>query len=115
MNGQIQIADEVIAVIAVTAATEVDGVVGNAGGNKFVEFFGKKIQTKCAKIAKDEEQVVLDMEIIVHFGAKVHTVAQKVQQNVKTAVETMTGLSVSEVNVAVSGIVKEKMPKTEEE
>ena len=53
-NGQIQIADEVIGVIAVTAALEVDGVTEGAGSGKgFVEFFGKKSQTKCAKVESD--------------------------------------------------------------
>lgn len=71
-NGQIQIADEVIGVIAVTAALEADGVTeGTGSGKGFVEFFGKKSQTKCAKVESDGDEVVLDMEIIVNFGTKV--------------------------------------------
>ena len=115
-NGQIQIADEVIGVIAVTAALEVDGVTEGAGSGKgFVEFFGKKSQTKCAKVDSDGDEVVLDMEIIVNFGTKVQLVAEEVQKRVKNAVETMTGLSVPVVNVAVAGIVKEKTAKADEE
>ncbi|MBS6174408.1 MAG: UDP-galactopyranose mutase [Clostridiales bacterium] len=76
-NGQIQIADEVIGVIAVTAALEVDGVTEGAGSGKgFVEFFGKKSQTKCAKVESDGDEVILDMEIIVNFGTKVQVVAE---------------------------------------
>lgn len=102
-NGQIQIADEVIGVIAVTAALEVDGVTEGAGSGKgFVEFFGKKSQTKCAKVESDGDEVILDMEIIVNFGTKVQVVAEEVQKRVKNAVETMTGLSVPVVNVAVA-------------
>ncbi|MBR4014857.1 MAG: Asp23/Gls24 family envelope stress response protein [Anaerotignum sp.] len=113
VNGQIQISDEVIGVIAVTAAMEVDGV---AEGNKgFTEFFGKKGQTRCVKIAKDENEAVLDMDIIVKFGTKVQAVAEEVQKKVKNAVETMTGFHVVVVNVSVSGIVKEKAVKAEEE
>ena len=107
-NGQIQIADEVIGVIAVTAALEVDGVTEGAGS-------GKKSQTKCAKVDSDGDEVVLDMEIIVNFGTKVQVVAEEVQKRVKNAVETMTGLSVPVVNVAVAGIVKEKTAKADEE
>lgn len=115
MNGQIQIADEVIGVIAVTAALEVEGVADAGGGKGFVEFFGKKGQTRCLKVVKDEDEAVLDMEIIVNFGTKVQLVAEEVQKKVKNAVETMTGLVVAAVNVSVSGIVREKCEPVEEE
>ncbi|MBQ7758554.1 Asp23/Gls24 family envelope stress response protein [Anaerotignum sp.] len=115
MNGQIQIADEVVGVIAVTAALEVEGVVAGAHGKGIVEFFGKKGHTKCVKIAKDENEAVLDMEIIVKFGTKVQKVAAEVQERVKSTVETMTGLNVAAVNVSVSGVVKEKEAKAEDE
>ena len=113
MNGQIQIADEVVGVIAVTAALEVDGVVGGSHGKGITEFFGKKGHTKCVKVVKDENDAVLDMEIIVKFGTKVQKVATEVQEKVKSTVETMTGLNVAVVNVSVSGVVKEV--KAEEE
>ena len=97
-NGQIQIADEVVGVIATTAALEVEGVVAG-GGKGFVELFGKKGHTKCAKITKDADEAVLDMDIIVNFGTKVQNAAKEVQEKVKTTVETMTGLTVAAVNV----------------
>ena len=103
MHGQIQIADEVVGVIAVTAALEVEGVVaGSHHGKGITEFFGKKGHTKCVKVATDENEAVVDMEIIVKFGTKV-----------KSTVETMTGLNVAVVNVSISGVVKEV--KAEEE
>lgn len=115
MNGQIQIADEVIGVIAVTAALEVEGVVAGSHGKGITEFFGKKGHTKCVKVAKDENEAVLDMEIIIKFDTKVQKVAKEVQERVKSTVETMTGLNVVVVNVSVSGVVKEQETKAEEE
>ena len=88
---------------------------GAGSGKGFVEFFGKKSRTKCAKVESDGDEVILDMEIIVNFGTKVQVVAEEVQKRVKNAVETMTGLSVPVVNVAVAGIVKEKTAKADEE
>ena len=115
-GGQIRIADEVLGVIAVTAALEVEGVVdGGYGKNLVGEFFGKKNQTRCAKIAREEADVILDMDVIINFGTKVQVVAEEVQKKVKSAVETMTGLSVPAVNVSVMGIVKERTAKAEEE
>lgn len=116
MHGQIQIADEVIEVIAVTAALEVEGVTESSGNGKgIVEFFGKKGQVKCVEITKENESLMLDMEIIVNFGTKVQQVAEEVQKRVKNAVETMTGITVEMVNVAIAGIVKEKHVKPEAE
>lgn len=113
MHGQIQIADEVIGVIAVTAALEAEGVVAGAHGKGIGEFFGKKGHTKCVKIVRDENDAVLDMEVIVKFGTKVQKVAAEVQEKVKSTVETMTGLQVAVVNVSITGVVKEV--KAEEE
>ena len=114
MHGQIEIADEVIGVIAVTAALEVEGVVAGAHSKGIGEFFGKKGHTKCVKVAKDENEAVVDMEIVVKFGTKVQKVAAEVQEKVKSTVETMTGLNVVVVNVSVSGVVKEVKAEEEE-
>ena len=114
MNGQIQIADEVVGVIAVTAALEVEGVVSGSHGKGFTEFFGKKGHTKCTKVVKDENDAVVDMEIIVKIGTKVQKVATEVPERLKSTVETMTGLNVAVVNVSVSGVVKEVKAEEEE-
>lgn len=111
-GGQIAISDDVIEVIAVTAALEVEGVVGNST-KSFAEFFGKKSQTKCSKVARDEDEVVLDIEVIVNLGTKIQNVAKEVQMKVKNAVETMTGLDVPVVNVNVSGIASVKAEEEE--
>ncbi len=113
-NGQIQIADDVIGTIATAAALEVEGVVPG-GGKGFVELLGKKNHTKCAKVTRESEEVVLDMELVIRFGTRAQLAAAQVQEKVKSTVETMTGLCVAAVNVTVSGIVKEKEANAEEE
>ena len=76
--------------------------------SKQVQYLSEKIA-----LAKDENEAVVDMEIIVKFGTKVQKVAAEVQEKVKSTVETMTGLNVAVVNVSISGVVKEA--KAEEE
>lgn len=113
--GQIQIADEVIAIIAGTAALEVEGVLTPAEtGGSFVEIFGKKNQSRGVKVSVDEGEAVVELDIIVEFGVKIHETAGEVQRKVKNAIETMTGLSVICVNVNVSGVVMNK-PKHKDE
>jgi len=117
-DGQIQIADEVIAVIAGTAAMEVDGIVDGVGGvagypAAVMEFFGKKNQARGVKVLVEDNQVTLDINIVVLFGTKVQVAAAEVQTKVKSAVETMTGLEVSIINVTVVGIVKERVAKAQ--
>lgn len=115
--GQIQIADEVIAVIAATAAMETEGILNttNATGNAFIEFFGKKSQSKGVKVVAEDGEVSLDVDIVVLFGTKVQVAAEEVQKKVKSAVETMTGLKVTTINVNVTGIAKEKPEKVKSE
>lgn len=111
-KGFIEISDEVVAAIAVTAALEVDGVCGNPTKG-FAEFLGKKGYTKCTRLAREEGVLEIDLDLVVKFGAKVQMVAQSVQESVKNSIETMTGMEVSVVNVAVNGIMKEKAIKVE--
>ncbi len=110
--GQIQISDEVIAVIATTAAAEVEGVVVNPA-KKIT--FGKKTQTKCVKVTREENCVALELDVVVIFGTKVQMAAEGIQEKVKSAVETMTGLAVTAVDINVTGIVKETVEKAAEE
>lgn len=117
MSTNVHIADEVIAIIAATAAMEVPGVVSSqsAPSNALVEFFGKKSQSKGVKIEVNEGNVTIDMEVAVLFGAKIQEVALKVQSRVKTEVETMTGLNVLCVNVNVTGIMLENKKNKDSE
>lgn len=110
--GHVEIADEVIAIIAGTAALEIDGVVGMAGkfGGEIVEILGKKNLKKGVNVTTDNGEVSLELNVIVKFGCKVQEVSENIQKRVKTAIETMTGLNVSSTNIHVTGIylAKEK-------
>lgn len=108
--GSVKIASDVVATIAAMAASEVGGVAGMSGGftEDIAEKLGVKSVNKGIKVQVGETESALDIYILVEFGTKIPDVASKVQQNVKKAVETMTGLNVVEVNVHVQGVV---MPK----
>ena len=115
--GQIQIADEVIAVIAGTAAMEVDGVIGMASNftGDLAEIIGKKNLSKGVKIDVDAGSVSVEINLLIKFGYQIQTVSAEVQQRVKTAVETMTGLAANEININVAGVHMEKEPRQKEE
>lgn len=105
--GQIQIADEVIAIIAGIAATEVEGVtgmVGNLSGDLVAEVLGRKNLAKGVKITVGQKEVKIDLNIVIEFGVKIPKVALDVQKRVQSAVETMTGLTVTQINLNITGI-----------
>ena len=106
---QVQIADDVIAVIAEIAALEVDGIVAT-GHNKadLVQAISGKKKTKGVKIEVGEDEVYIDLAVIVQYGAKIQKACLEVQQKVKNSVETMTGLVVATVNVHVVGVYFDK-------
>ena len=112
-NGNVNISDEVVSIIASLAATEVNGVfgMGNSISGGFAELLGKKNLSKGVKVLISEKTVSLDLSIIVEYGAKIPDVAWKLQEKVKSEVEAMTGLNVVAVNVSVDGV---NVPKTEE-
>jgi len=105
-TGSIKIADEVVAIISGLAATEVDGVAGMSGGlaGGIAEMLGKKNLAKGVKVEVGEKQAAVDVFIIVRFGARIPDVAWQIQEKVKRAVESMTGLEVVKVNVHVQGV-----------
>ena len=108
--GVIQIADEVVAIIAGLAATEVEGVSSMAGNitNELVAKLGMKNLAKGVKVELLDNSVVIIVAINVAFGTSVPEVSRKVQEKIISAVETMTGLTVAEVNVKIAGIDMEK-------
>lgn len=114
--GQIKIADEVVGIIAGLAAIEVEGVAGMSGGlaGGIVEMLGRKNLSKGVKVEVGERETAIDLYIIVDYGVKIPEVSLAVQESVKSAVETMTGLNVIEVNVNIQGVNMEKETKEEE-
>lgn len=105
-NG-IRIADDVVAVIAGVAVSEVPGVYSMAGsfaGGITEVLSGKKNMSKGIKVEVGEKEAKIDVNIIVEYGTRIPDVAFDIQNRVKKAVETMTGLKVIEVNVHVQGV-----------
>jgi uncharacterized alkaline shock family protein YloU len=115
--GAVRIADEVVSIIAGLAATEVDGIAGMSGGlvGGIAEMLGKKNFAKGVKVEVGEKEAAIDLYIIVKYGVRIPDVALSVQENVKQAIETMTGLSVVEVNIHVQGVGFPEPEKEEEE
>lgn len=116
-NG-IKISDDVVAVIAGVAVSEVPGVSGMAGGfaGGISEVLsGKKNMSKGIKVEVGEKETKIDVNIIVEYGTRIPDVAFEIQNRVKKAVETMTGLTVLEVNVHVQGVSTEKTTGEEQE
>ena len=106
-NNAIKIADDVVAVIAGVAVSEVPGVANMAGGfaGGITEVLsGKKNMAKGIKVDVGEKDTKIDVNIIVEYGTRIPDVAYEIQTKVKKAVETMTGLKVVEVNVHVQGV-----------
>ena len=106
-NEGIKISNDVVAVIAGVAVSEVQGVSGMAGGfaGGITEVLsGKKNLAKGIKVEIEDEKVKIDVNIIVEYGSRIPDVAFEIQNRVKKAVESMTGLKVEEVNVHVQGV-----------
>ena len=106
-NDTIKISDDVVAVIAGVAVSEVPGVAGMAGGfaGGISEVFsGKKNLAKGIKVEIDEKNAKIDVNIIVEYGSRIPDVAYEIQNRVKKSVEGMTGFKVEEVNVHVQGV-----------
>ena len=104
--GTVQIADEVVAIIAGLAATEVDGVASMAGNitNELVSKLGMKNLSKGVKITVLEGVVTVDLTLNIEFGKNILEVSKKVQDKVKSSIENMTGLEVADVNIRIAGV-----------
>ena len=105
-QGEIIIADEVIAVITGLAAMEVEGVASMAGNatRELISKIGIKSLSKGVKVDVLEDVVTVDATLNLKYGYNVKDVSVKVQEKVKVAIENMTGLKVADVNVRVAGI-----------
>lgn len=105
--GSIHISQEVLAVIAAAAATEVDGVGGltaNLGTDLAEQLLGKKNMTKGVHIQVGEDAVTMELAILIKYGYTIPEVAKAVQDAVMSAVEATSGLKVEAVNIHVAGI-----------
>ena len=114
----IKISNDVVAVIAGVAVSEVAGVSamsgGFAGGISEV-LSGKKNLAKGIKVEVSENTTKIDVNIIVEYGTRIPDVAFEIQNRVKKAVESMTGLNVTEVNVHVQGVNTDSVNKENEQ
>ncbi len=108
--GEVQIADDVVAIIAGIAATEVQGVASMAGNitKEIISKLGMKNLSKGVKVTVGNNDVVVDVSINIAYGYSVPEVSKKVQEKVKTAIENMTGLTVTEVNIQIAGVAIEE-------
>ena len=102
--GEVRVADEVVAIIAGLAATEIEGVKSMAGNitNELVSKLGMKNLSKGVNVS--EENVSVDLALNIRYGYEIPVVSKKVQEKVKSAIETMTGLEVSVVNIKIAGV-----------
>lgn len=115
--GAIRIADEVVSTIAGLAATDIEGVAAMSGGwgTDLVEKLGRKNLGKGIKVEVNNDETRIDIYIVVQFGYPIPEVAENVQKEVKQAVETMTGLKVTAVNVQVVAVQTKKQSEADPE
>ena len=111
-TGTITYANEVIAIIAGVAANEVEGVAGMCSGGGITDVFGRnKNITRGVKVELGTEEAAVDIYLIIEYGTTIQTAASNVQENVRKAIESMTGLHVVRVDVHVQGVSFEKEQK----
>lgn len=105
--GEVQIANEVVATIAGISAAEVDGIDSLAGGftNELAGKFGVKNYSKGVKVEVGEESAIVDIAVNMKYGYNIPKTCKTAQERVKSAINSMTGLNVSEVNIRIAGVV----------
>ena len=111
--GGVKISDDVIATIASLAASEIEGVskmTGSMAAN-LTEILGKKKFSKGVKVQLEEDTVEIDVFLSIVYGSIIQEVAEKVQENVKKAIESMTEFKVMTVNVHVQGVTEPEEEK----
>ncbi len=111
--GDVKIADEVIAIIAGISAMDVDGVVSMAGNGKslqkeIISRLGNKVLSKGVKIHMNEGRISADLSVVLDYSCSIPEVTAAIQEKVKSAIETMTGLEVEAVNVQVADVKLEE-------
>ncbi|MDO5573471.1 MAG: Asp23/Gls24 family envelope stress response protein [bacterium] len=111
--GEVRIADDVVANIAALAAVEVDGVAATAGNitKELMNKVGMKTIGKGVRVEVIESAVSVDIALIMEYGYNIPTTCKSVQERIKAAIENMTGLEVSDVNIRIAGINMEKQDR----
>ena len=109
-KGSVQIADDVVAVIAGLAATEVKGVAAMAGNitNEIMSKAGRKSLSKGVKISVNGNRVKIALAIMMEYGYNIPGTCSKVQDRVKSSVENMTGLTVTDVDIRIASVEMKK-------
>ena len=104
--GAVKIADDVVAMIASLAASEVEGVsaVGNNLTNDLMNKVGVKNLAKGVKVDVKESKVIVDVVVSMEYGFNIPATSRKIQDKVKAAIENMTGLNCAEVNIRIAGV-----------
>ncbi|MFI3171608.1 MAG: Asp23/Gls24 family envelope stress response protein [Eubacteriales bacterium] len=104
--GEVQIADDVVAIIAGLAATEVEGVASMVGNvsHEIISKLGMKNLSKGVKVDVLEGVATISLSLNLNYGASIMEISAKVQDKVKTAVENMTGLIVADVNIKIASV-----------
>jgi len=105
-TGAIRVSEEVVAIIAGLAATEVEGVSSMAGNitNEIVSKLGMKNLSKGIFVEVMDEEIKVDVALNIDYGYAIPEISEKVQERVKSSVENMTGLTVAVVNVRIAGV-----------
>ena len=105
VSSTITYANEVIAIIAGVAANEVEGIAGMCTSGGFADFVGRNRNiTKGVRVELGSEEVSVDLFVIIEYGTPIQKAAKDAQENVRKAIETMTGLHVVRVDVHVQGV-----------
>jgi uncharacterized alkaline shock family protein YloU len=110
--GEVKIADEVVAIVAGLAATEVEGVSSMAGNitNEIVSRLGMRNLSKGIEIGVENDEITVSVAINIAYGYNIPEVSAKVQDKIASAIENMTGLHVAEVNVKIASVDMDSQP-----
>lgn len=114
--GTIQLAPEVVEVIAGIAAAEVRGVAGMSGGfaGGIAELIGRKNYTKGVNVQINGSEAAVDVSVVVEYGFRIPELAEDIQSNVKNAIESMTGITVTSVNIHIHDVLFSNVSKEQE-
>ena len=108
--GTVKIADDVVAMIAGLAVSDVKGVAAMAGniGNELKSRIGVKNLARGVRVEVNGKRVRTELALVVEYGYNIPAISQRVQEKVKSTVENMTGLEVSDVDIRIAGVCMQK-------